>query len=206
MRYVLMFFYTSLLFACCQHQAKLGHIPKMGEARGIADENTFFPLIAGSSWYYADYIAGERAPKSVTRDSVALSEKTDTGHFVTVYRYSEVSKSTDTIFYSVNAKGVVYKYLSRSDEPDMFALLNPEIGSKIGKMTYIGFCSKSPADSGICMRLEEYPYDSAKTQVAKMKWQFFYFKKGIGIVANGGDELVTRLEKYKIGTGPLKKY
>jgi hypothetical protein len=39
-----------------------------------------------------------------------------------------------------------------------------------------------------------------------MKWQFFYFKKGIGIVANGGDELVTKLEKYKIGTGTFTVY
>jgi hypothetical protein len=100
----------------------------------------------------------------------------------------------------------VYKYLSRSDEPDIFALLNQETGSKIGKLTYDNFCSNKAVDSAICMRLEEYPYDSAKTQMAKMKWQFFYFKKGIGIVANGGDELVTKLEKYKIGTGTFTVY
>ena len=83
----------------------------------------------------------------------------------------------------------------------MFALLNPKIGSVVGKMTYDAYCAEKAADSAACMRLEPYPYDSARTQEDKIKWQFYYFQKGIGLVAHGGDELVTELEKYTIGAG-----
>jgi len=204
MRYKIGFLIISAVLFGCQQGKRTSDISKISTRCTMPDQETFFPLVPGSVWYYADYVGGERDPASVTKDSILRVVLSDTGSLITVTRFSQ--NSTDTVYYFVNCKGEVYKFITLDEQREPFALLNPGIGNTIGNMIYDGYCSSNTSEPENCFRLEEYPYDSATTQIEKMKWQFFFFMRGIGIVSNGGDELVTRLEKYKIGQQEFKTY
>jgi hypothetical protein len=167
---------------------------------------SWFPLSEGSFWKYVDYTAGERDASNMQTDSVISVVTNDSQIIAKTIRYFGNANSRDTIEYLIKPAGKVYKNIATRQPPEEFASINPSIGMKIGIKTYYNFCAPSADTANNCFRLEEYPYDSATTQEQKITWQFMDFKKGIGIVSFGGDEVVSKLEKYRIGNEEIRDY
>ncbi len=163
------------------------------------DSTTYFPLLPGSYWVYEDVIEGAAPSTSRDVDSVLSLTETDSG-LVAEVAVKTSGRPESRIQYRVDAQGLVWinHGTGRGFEP--YTSLYPRIGDRIGNQMKFSACADvlpAPTD---CVLLQAYRLDdSTITEVQKAAWNGLFFKKGIGLESNAGEEGSTELTEYRIG-------
>jgi hypothetical protein len=163
------------------------------------DSMTFFPLLPGSFWEYAEYQNGEKVEAGMQKDSVLSLGLTDSGYIAIVKsQIGEDYSEENTYKVDHSGKVLVLEKFGSSE----IGHISPKPGMKIGDKTYTNFYT----DDKKRIRLETSKYDQSSYE-QQMEWQGVVFEIKIGIVSFGGAENDMRLVKYRIGKkGRIRTY
>jgi hypothetical protein len=166
--------------------------------------NTFFPLLPGSFWRYAEMgFNGPLADRETTHEVTSLVESDSGWNAVVTYKRS--SQKPFQIYYWCGKGGQVYTRVREGDPWELTALLHPKIGDSIPDeikpsetFRYLRSCGN---DASQCIVMERFNYETAPDSIRNgYSWYIKLYYRGIGKVYNGFSYVENYLQEYRIGT------